>query len=115
MNLSSISRAAVSLATKSTHARYPMAAILLKSGHPIGFGVNKYTTSHYPRTRHAEESALLSVGDGAHGTTVLVVRVRRNGTLGMARPCGRCRLTLAAAGVKRAVYSTPVGFEVERL
>jgi hypothetical protein len=39
------------------------------------------------------------------GSTVWVSRVRRDGTLGMARPCPSCERRLRAAGVSRVVYT----------
>lgn len=39
------------------------------------------------------------------GSTVWVARVRRDGTLGIARPCARCLVRVTAAGVERIVYT----------
>jgi deoxycytidylate deaminase len=59
---------------------------------------------------HAEQAAIWSLGKKeTRGTIMFVVRVRRNGTLGMAKPCRMCMDMIKAAGVKRIYYSTADG------
>jgi hypothetical protein len=48
------------------------------------------------------------------GATVLVIRVRRDGTLGCALPCRDCVRTLESNMVRRVFYSNAVG-EICRL
>lgn len=51
---------------------------------------------------HAEVRALRKAGLGA---TLIVARVKRDGSLGMALPCARCRSMIKAKRVVRVYYS----------
>ncbi|MEV6333023.1 deaminase [Streptomyces sp. NPDC051909] len=56
-------------------------------------------------TFHAEEAALRRAGR-TEGAVVYVARVNRAGVPMLARPCPRCQLALAAAGITRVYYTT---------
>lgn len=59
--------------------------------------------SPYPTPNaHAEARLLLKL---TPGSSVWVARVRRDGSLGIARPCGACERRLRAGGVVRVVYT----------
>jgi len=51
---------------------------------------------------HAEARLTMKLTPGSE---VWVARIRKDGTLGSARPCGGCMVRLRAAGVKRVAYS----------
>lgn len=45
------------------------------------------------------------------GAVVFVMRIKRDGTLGMARPCYNCALELVRTGAKKVFYSTDTTIE----
>jgi cytidine deaminase len=51
---------------------------------------------------HAERRALKKTGVGA---ILYVARVRKDGSVGMAMPCARCRASMRAMGVTRVYYT----------
>lgn len=55
------------------------------------------------------ERVLLKKLRGIHVDRVEVMRFRRSGGVGMARPCSRCQVALIAAGVKWVSYTTSDG------
>ncbi|MFH9016669.1 hypothetical protein ACH4C6_36045 [Streptomyces sp. NPDC017943] len=57
-------------------------------------------------TFHAEETVLRKVRNAPRNSSVFVARVNRAGSPLLARPCPRCQMALAAAGVSRAYYTT---------
>lgn len=42
---------------------------------------------------------------------LVVIRVRRDGSFGNARPCNNCSIVLSALGINRISYTTPNGFQ----
>jgi len=57
---------------------------------------------------HAEQACILSQGvDNCEGLSLLVVRVRRDGSYGMAEPCVVCKKLIEAAGITNVHWSTP--------
>jgi deoxycytidylate deaminase len=101
---------AIREAAKSDHRQHHMAAVLIKGGNIISVGHN---SGHL----HGEHTCLNRAWrTDVSGSTVLVVRVRRNGTLGMAKPCPLCMQRLVQAGIKKVTYSTNSGtFETMKL
>lgn len=60
--------------------------------------------------RHAERIALERLWPSKRkGTKVLSIRVRADGSLGMAKPCDRCMAYLEKNGVTSVTYSTDDG------
>ncbi len=55
---------------------------------------------------HAEARALRKAGRGA---TLIVARVKKDGSLGSALPCARCRSLIKSKGVVRVWYSNTLG------
>jgi tRNA(Arg) A34 adenosine deaminase TadA len=51
---------------------------------------------------HAEARLCMKLTPGSE---VWVARVRKDGTLGIARPCPRCMVRLRSAGVQRIAYT----------
>jgi deoxycytidylate deaminase len=98
-----IVRTAIREASKSNHHQHQMAAVLIKGGKTVAI-------SHNHDFLHAEHGCLNRAWrGGADDATMVVVRVRRNGTLGMARPCPLCTQRLVKAGVKKVIYSNSNG------
>jgi deoxycytidylate deaminase len=51
---------------------------------------------------HAERKVLKKSG---YGATLYVARVRRDGSIGCAKPCARCRASMRSMGVERVYYT----------
>ncbi|MFE5947483.1 hypothetical protein [Streptomyces sp. NPDC056480] len=63
-------------------------------------------------TFHAEEAVLRRVHRAA-GAIIYVARVAADGTSVIARPCARCQVELARAGIVRAYYTaSPTAVDV---
>jgi tRNA(Arg) A34 adenosine deaminase TadA len=61
---------------------------------------------------HAEASCILSLGlDNCADKSIYVVRVRKDGTTALAKPCSSCQRLIADVGIKKVYYSTLDGFE----
>ena len=90
-------------AKNARHHQHKLGAVLFKSGKPIA-------SSHNFDHVHAEHAVLNQAWrSDIAGTTLLVIRVRKNGTLGMSRPCHLCMLRIIQAGVKRVIFSNQAG------
>jgi hypothetical protein len=61
-------------------------------------------------TFHAEEAALKKSGRRARGAYMLVVRVKKNGSYGLAKPCVKCESLAKKAGIVKIEYSTENGW-----
>lgn len=93
-------------------------AVLVKRDSVIGVGYNrpnhpsvvwdkKFTHSKY--SLHAERAALLGLRPyDVAGATMYVLRVRRDGSFGMAKPCNRCANMLKNYDIK-VFYTTDKG------
>lgn len=121
-------RLALNMARKSQCSGFKVGACLARGKSIFSVGVNQ-VKSHpmaYRRKQarvkgswryglHAEVHACLGLDTSQlQGASIYVVRVKKDGTLGMAKPCIRCQEFLRAVGVKRAYYSTNDG-EIEVL
>lgn len=96
-------KAAIKLAARSTHPQYWHSALVLKGGAVISQGWNH-------DGRHAEVVALGKLWPSKRvGTTVISLRMGRDGRLGMAKPCPECSRALKEAGVTRVYYSDRKG------
>lgn len=85
-------------------------AVLVKNGRVLALGINKWRNkglfmeSYEPvLTTHAEVDVLNRVSD-AEGTVLYIAR-SKDGKAMFSRPCWRCMETIAAAGVKRIIYT----------
>lgn len=93
-------------ALKSNHRQHHMAAMLMRGGKVVEVFTNN---DHI----HAEHAVLnRSWRSGADNGTMVVVRVKADGTFGMAKPCKLCVARMVNAGVKKVVYTNTTG-EVE--
>ena len=59
---------------------------------------------------HAEQAAILAYGlDNCVGCEIVVVRVRRDGSLAMAKPCHVCQTFIRKAGIEAVHFTTDNG------
>lgn len=83
-------------------------AIVYKRTKIISFGFNRRIIEkvvHPCYSVHAEESALRKAGRRAVGATMYIVRVRRDGTYGLARPCNYCSDIINRSGIVKVTYT----------
>ena len=84
---------------KCKHKQHKLVAFLMRSGNIVAVGCNH---SH----RHAETDVLEKAKHhGTEGTTLVIFRVRKNGSIGMSMPCSDCMRQLVEAGIRNIVYS----------
>jgi len=96
-------RMAMREAKKARHRQHFLGAVLLRGSNPIAVAHN---FSHI----HAEEAVIgRAWKSGTVGTTLVVVRVRKNGDLANSKPCKMCQSLLLVAGVKKVIYSDNSG------
>ncbi len=102
----------------------PMGAAIVKQGMIISIGRNSRKTHPIGDSKrgcymHAEMDAI--VGNPRYwfkGATMYVYRERKDGTVGMARPCRNCMGVLVELKFKRVVYTNPdvaQGYSTERI
>jgi deoxycytidylate deaminase len=103
-------RLARNISKLSTHYKQKMGAVIVVNGHPLSVGCNQSKTHPAaPYTGlHAEVQAIKCSGKTSlKGGSIFVYRRRKDGRVGMARPCKYCMEDLKRAGIKRVYYSTP--------
>lgn len=64
---------------------------------------------------HAEVNVLKFLPEEDLGGTLFVYRQKKDGSLGLARPCDSCMVLIRRLGIRKIVYTTNGGFAVERL
>lgn len=106
---------AIRQAIKS-ECRHKVGAVLAAGSRVVAASPNKYRNSplidHRNSTFHAEDAALRRAR-GAPVSMVFVARVNAAYVPMLARPCPRCVVKLAQAGVMRAYYTAgPTGIGV---
>jgi pyrimidine deaminase RibD-like protein len=94
----------VSLArNKARHKAHRHATMITRGGAVVAFGTNHDET-------HAEVAALNNLWpDQRPGTRAISIRLRRSGTLGMAKPCPECQEYMRKNGVKSVMYTNREG------
>lgn len=110
---------AIDLAKTSDYPQHKLGAIVTKkNGRIIAKGVNQAKThpmqAKYAKRSgghrmylHAEIAALVKCREQPH--TLYVARHRRDGNVGIAKPCEVCMEAIREAGVKRIVYTKSIG------
>lgn len=100
-----------------TKQTFRLGAVLFdRKGRVLKAKVNSYKTNprlskytEYPHV-HAEQACILSYGlDNCEGLSLMVVRVRRDGSLADSKPCSVCKKMLDNCGLKSVWYSTKDG------
>ena len=95
-------------ASKSNHKQHHHVVIVERGGAVVAVGYNHDET-------HAEVAALGKVWPNKRkGLRIWSFRLRRDGQLGMAKPCKKCQQFLRENGVKVVYYSGPDG-KMERM
>lgn len=113
-------RLAKNISRYSPHKK-KMGCVIVKNGHPIAVGHNNVKTNPnaWRNGLHAEMSALNSVSHDTNldGASIFVYRERKDGSIGLARPCADCLRELKTNGFKMIWYTTPEYpyFNVERI
>jgi deoxycytidylate deaminase len=91
------------LVKKSNHKQHKHAVMIFRGGALVATGYNHEDI-------HAEQVALGKLWpDHRVGTRVVSIRLRKNGELGMAKPCPKCEVMLREAGVKSVMFSNYEG------
>lgn len=102
---------------------YRLVAVLVAGGHVVAIGKNGCKTSPVIQllcahregrdgkrvSLHAELDALRQSNGNARGAVMYVARVRADGSVGNAMPCGICQEQLARRGVRVVHYTTEDG------
>ena len=78
-------------------------AIVLRRGKRIAYGFNRVKFGE--TTWHAEEVALKKAGRRALGASMYVIRIRKDGSYGMAMPCPKCQKLLEHMGIAKVKWS----------
>jgi len=125
---------AKTVALTSPHHKARVGAVIESRGEIIAVGTNgikshplqqKYNqlrfrdddVSSMDHRTHAELAALIKAGGNIDPVraAMYVYRIMKNGSRGMARPCGGCVPALLDFKVKRVYYTTTDGFAYEEL
>ena len=98
-----------------TYNKWKLGSVIIKGGSVLSVGQSRLNC--HPglcdfdqlgiRERvsvHAEEDALKRCGN-PKGAILYVARIGRNGYVGMAEPCARCKRMITQAGIKRVAYT----------
>ncbi len=104
----SMFRLAKNVSKLSHHPRHRLGAVLVVKGKPISVGHNQYKT--HPEARysglHAEIQALKSCGKKKiKGSSIFVYREKKDGSLGVSKPCKDCMIELEKFGIKWIFYT----------
>lgn len=89
-------------------SRYRVGAVIAKQK-PISLASNIMSKSHperSPKSHCAEFRAVKKAQTDLGQAEIYIVRLRRDGTPGMSKPCTKCEELLRKEGITRAIYST---------
>lgn len=105
---------------KSQYDKYRIGAVICDKSKILGIGFNRHKTHPKAPNKykflHAEVDACLGIKENLlDRATIYVYREKKDGTIGMAKPCVTCHGFLSAVGVKTMVYSTNEGIKKERI
>ncbi len=116
MNLQSLIENA-KVKARESNCRVPMVAYLVKSGKIVSYGVNK--KGFRGASIHAEIDCLRKVRfqkKRGKNATLIMIRHKKDGSLGTAKPCANCIEILKGMGIKTVIWSTTDGvFESAKL
>lgn len=101
-------------ALSSTH-KFRLGAVVYHKQAILGSGCNNHLKTHpkspHPyKTIHAEFAAIIDAlgnnwPDSVSNSSLYVVRVKADGSLGYAKPCKYCQFMLAQVGIKKSYWS----------
>lgn len=103
-------------ALKSTF-RLRLGAVLHNGSRVLAVGFNKVDKTHpmaqvgdFNIKRHAEMDALIRARHhDLHGCDITIARIKKDGSLGLSRPCKHCFKELKTRGVRKIHYSNEYG------
>ena len=104
----SLFRLAKNVSKLSQHPKHKLGAVLVVNGKPVSVGHNQHKS--HPEAKytglHAEIQALKSSGkERIKGSSIFVYREKKNGSIGMSKPCKDCMSKLIKFGVKWVFYT----------
>lgn len=101
---------------KSSFVHYKHGACLLRGGKVYAFGKNRYFDKRYEQranikfTVHAEIDTIMRFPKHElKNMDILIIRLKKDGSLGDSRPCNTCIDKMRRAGIRRAYYSNRDG------
>jgi len=106
-----VKKIAIKEAMKSQH-RFKLGAVIYKKGNILNSGFNHANKTHPKsnvpfRTIHAELSSCLGLTRmQLKDASIYVHRVRRDGKVGLAKPCRYCQALLDEVGITDINYSS---------
>lgn len=102
-----------------------MGTLIVKSGRPIAFGLNKpgsgfvkdrrYNKSRngFPVGVHSELDAILNAsGSSLEGAIAYVSVITPGNNFALSKPCYRCHALLKEKGIKKVIYHNHLGEEL---
>lgn len=95
-----------SVAAKSNHQRFNLAAVCVRGGAVLSVGYNRLTSdpkAYWGCSLHAELDAILGAGD-LSGSKILVYRFTKTGSLANSKPCALCAEAIRRAGIRSVIY-----------
>lgn len=115
----------LAIAAAESNVHYPkwrLGAVLVKGGSLLSTGRSRKTNDPSQIqdglgcSIHAEQAALKAARkSNVSGSVMYVARIGRDGDIKLAKPCSECEALLRKAGVKKVVYTTEDGVEIERI
>ncbi|MCC3768839.1 hypothetical protein K6I34_000843 [Streptomyces sp. UNOC14_S4] len=103
---------------RRSRCRFRVGAVLVQGGRTLVLASNVPRNSPSIDYRHASfhaEEVIVRRVRKAPRAVLYVARVDRAGSPMLARPCRRCQFALYAAGITRAHYTTPQGYDLIRI
>lgn len=108
-------RAALEAASRrdERNSDYSLGACIAKSNKIVSVGWNRMKTHtrsrHKYKWLHAEMDAIIRAREDLKGSTMYVVRVRKNGTIGRSMPCKECMGWIHEVGIKKVIFCDEKG------
>lgn len=114
---SGIFKKAVQVAEKSDFDQFKVGAVIFRGSKILSAESNAIRScsklnkkfQKWENSLHAEQHSIIKARRDLKGASMLVVRVNKNGGIGMARPCDMCWGFMEAVGIKEVYYTTSTG------
>ncbi len=82
-------------------------AFVVRRGKVVAVGYNRRVFPNAEKfSQHAEIAAIRKAGMRARGSSIYVLRFKKDGTYGLAKPCLNCSRVIERVGIVRVYYST---------
>lgn len=99
-----------SAAHRDKDCYYQLCALVVKKKRVLSVGYNNPKTHPLAKTKmkqlHAEMDAIIRcTPEQLDGAELIVVRARRDGKIGMSKPCAACNKFITSVGIKRVYYT----------